>query len=83
VNIGQLFILREGIANVGILGETDYINSDVVRYLKDFFDLMRKGLSKQQLQKMPVIEYSSKENRSNPIVNMFIRFGRDWGILYQ
>lgn len=78
VNIGQLFILREGIANVGILGETDYINSDVVRYLKDFFDLMRKGLSKQQLQKMPVIEYSSKENRSNPIVNMFIRFGRDW-----
>lgn len=77
-NIGQLFILREGIANVGILKETDYINSDVVRYLKDFFDLMRKGLSKQQLQKMPVIEYSSIENRSNPIVKMFIRFGSDW-----
>lgn len=77
-DIGQLFILREAIANVGILKETDYINSDVIRYLKDFFSLMRKGLSEQHLEKMPVIQYSTKENRENPIVNFFIKFGRDW-----
>ncbi|MHA1339301.1 MAG: hypothetical protein ACTSRZ_11580 [Promethearchaeota archaeon] len=77
-DIGQLFILREGIANVGILEETDYINSDVIRYLKDFFALMRKGLKEHVLKKIPVIEYSTKELRSNPIVKFFIKFGQEW-----
>ena len=39
---------------------------------------MRKGLSSNKLERMPVIEYSQKELRSNPIVNLFIRCGREW-----
>ncbi len=76
--LGLLFILPEHIAHLGVQENIDYINSDVVRYFKDFFGLLRKGLT-EEMTKMPVIELSSKANRNNPLVNLFIRFGSEWG----
>ncbi|MHA1110133.1 MAG: hypothetical protein ACTSRE_03485 [Promethearchaeota archaeon] len=76
--LGLLFILPEHIAHLGVQENIDYINSDVVRYFKDFFGLLRKGLT-EEMTKMPVIELSSKANRNNPLVNLFIKFASEWG----
>jgi len=76
-NLGLLFILPEHIAHLGVQENIDYINSDVLRYFKDFFGLLHKGLT-EEMKKMPVIEYSSKVNRENPLVNLFIKFASDW-----
>ncbi len=75
--LGLLFILPEHIAHLGVQENIDYINSDVVRYFKDFFGLLRKGLM-EEMTKMPVIELSSKANRNNPLVNLFIKFASEW-----
>ncbi|TFG20923.1 MAG: hypothetical protein EU530_01865 [Promethearchaeota archaeon] len=75
--LGLLFILPEHIAHLGVQENIDYINSDVVRYFKDFFGLLRKGLT-EEMTKMPVIELSSKANRNNPLVNLFIKFASEW-----
>ncbi|MCP4764281.1 MAG: hypothetical protein GY870_21080 [archaeon] len=76
-DMGNLVILPEHIAHVGILDDTDYVNSDIIRYFKDFVRRMRKGLGKE-LKLMPVIEYTSKKNRDNPLVNLFIKLGSVW-----
>ncbi|MBN2154567.1 MAG: hypothetical protein JW776_00800 [Candidatus Lokiarchaeota archaeon] len=76
-DLGLLFILPEHIAHLGVQDTIDYINSDVVRYFKDFIGLLRKGLG-QEMKKMPVIELSSKANRNNPLINMFIKFASEW-----
>jgi hypothetical protein len=73
----HLFMIPEQIAKVGVLEETSYINSDMIRYTKDFIRLMRKGI--QDLSKLPVIDYAKKELRDNPFVNILIKFAREWG----
>ncbi|MHA1819751.1 MAG: hypothetical protein ACTSU2_06325 [Promethearchaeota archaeon] len=76
--MGQLFVIPEKIAYLGTLGSTDYINSDLSRYLKDFIRLMRLGFDESS-KKLPVIYYSRKELRDNPIVQLLIKFATEWG----
>lgn len=74
--IDHVQIIPEQIARVGVLAETDHINSDIIRYLKDFIRLMRRGIL--NLRRLPVVDYSKKEFRSDPFVNILIKFATDW-----
>jgi hypothetical protein len=74
--IDHLQIIPEQIARVGVLVDTDYINSDIVRYIKDFIRLMRRGIV--NLRRLPVVDYSKKEYRNDPFVNVFIKFATNW-----
>ncbi len=75
--IDHLQIIPEQIARVGVLTETDHVNSDIIRYLKDFIRLMRRGIL--NLRRLPVVDYSKKEYRNDPFVNILIKFATDWG----
>ena len=74
--IDHLQIIPEQIARVGVLTETDHVNSDIIRYLKDFIRLMRRGIL--NLRRLPVVDYSKKEYRNDPFVNILIKFATDW-----